>query len=117
MYISIALILIGLTLRIISIKHLGNNFSLRLEKPQTIVKTGIYKYVRHPSYVGSLMLISGIFLANQTVGFIYFVFVFFLSRIKQEEQILEFHYPEYQAYKKVTGGLFPKFYKIRKKVK
>ena len=33
------------------------------------------------------MLISGIFLANQTVGFIYFVFVFFLSRIKQEEHL------------------------------
>ena len=46
----IALIFIAAPIRFLAYKQLGQNFTFTLAKPKGLVKTGMYKYVRHPSY-------------------------------------------------------------------
>ena len=48
-------------LRVISYRQLGNQFTFQLavRKEHKLVTTGLYSVVRHPSYVGALMVIYG----------------------------------------------------------
>src|SRR6266498_1396694 len=55
---SFLLIVLGSTLRIYSIQTLGHYFTCNVEilKDHKLVTTGPYKYIRHPSYSGGIML-------------------------------------------------------------
>lgn len=44
------LIFIAAPIRLLAYKQLGQNFTFTLAKPKKLVKTGLYAYVRHPSY-------------------------------------------------------------------
>ncbi|KAK0612016.1 hypothetical protein B0T14DRAFT_531451 [Immersiella caudata] len=56
--IPIVLILgVGLPLRVIPFRTLGKSFTFTLAPPQNgLVKTGIYKYLQHPSYTGAAVI-------------------------------------------------------------
>ncbi len=109
-YIATIFILSGLVIRIIAIKQLKGNFTARLEKPKNLIITGLYKYIRHPCYTGSLLILVGITLLSVEIAILYLSFVFFHSRIITEEQILsKSYFKGYSDYKKKTGMFFPKF--------
>ena len=103
------LVLAGFAVRIVAIRTLKNCFSLTLTVPDRIVAAGIYRWVRHPSYVGSLMMIGGLALIDARIGLVYVAFLFFLSRALQEEQILSMR-PEYGAYCQRTGMFIPRIW-------
>ena len=48
----------GIILRILSLAKLGNNFSIFVEagEENSLVTGGLYRYIRHPLYLTSLML-------------------------------------------------------------
>ncbi|KAI0438203.1 hypothetical protein F4803DRAFT_535910 [Xylaria telfairii] len=48
---------VGIPLRLGSYAALGGNFTFALAEPNRLVTTGIYRYMRHPSYTGLLILI------------------------------------------------------------
>jgi len=96
----------GLILRWLAIRKLGRNFKLTLEKPDRIVTTGIYRYMRHPSYLGSLLIILGLSLIEPILGTVAISIAFFMARIVNEERTLNSE--EYQEYKKRTGMFSPK---------
>jgi protein-S-isoprenylcysteine O-methyltransferase Ste14 len=85
----------------------------RIIKPMKLVKKGIYKHIRHPMYLGSILSCFGIsLLLTKNIGVsIMFVVVltnFLLARIDQEEQMLVFNYGvEYIEYMKRTKMLIP----------
>lgn len=60
-WIGIVLILAGVALRWYSIAVLGRYFTrtVSLAPGQTVVDTGPYRYIRHPSYSGSLLSLLG----------------------------------------------------------
>ena len=60
-WIGIALMLAGVVLRWSSIAVLGRYFtrSVSLAPGQTVVERGPYRYIRHPSYSGSLLSLLG----------------------------------------------------------
>jgi len=87
-------------------RKLGRDFKLTLETPSQIVTTGIYRYMRHPSYFGSLLIILGLSLIETTLGIMAISLAFFLARIVNEERILNSN--KYHEYKKRTGMFFPK---------
>jgi protein-S-isoprenylcysteine O-methyltransferase Ste14 len=62
---GIALILIGVALRWWAIFTLGRYFTLdvAVRSTQTVVQSGPYRFVRHPSYTGILLILLGIALA------------------------------------------------------
>lgn len=105
------LILIGLLIRYISIKQMGN-FSLAVNDVDDIKVSGLYALVRHPSYVGSLFVFAGLILLSIHLALMYMVFVFYFARAIQEESIL-MNNDKYKEYVKQTGMFLPKF-KLRK---
>lgn len=85
---GIPLIVVGLVLRIVAMRTLGKHFNLRIEKPKVIIRKGIYKYVSHPSYWGSLMIILGASLLHPIAGIMLISWSFFYSRMVQENEFL-----------------------------
>jgi len=87
--------------------YLGKKFSLELKEQSDIVTKGAYKYVRHPSYIGSILIIAGLSLLWVPLAVTYLAFAFFLARAINEEEVLKQN-AEYKEYQKVTGMFFPK---------
>lgn len=111
------IIVIGLAFRIWAIRKLGKFFEpvVVIKKDQLIIKTGPYKYIRHPAYAsGYLSFIGcGIALGNWfgLILIMMLVFIGFYYRIKQEEKILLQGFGnEYRTYIKSTKKLIPFIY-------
>jgi len=113
-YVGLFLMLIGLLFRQWSIWVLGRFFStkVRIVNDHRIVRHGPYRYLRHPSYTGMLMLLLGLGLASRTwLGTIIILALFGLVigyRINVEENALKAEFgDEYIEYAKKTKRLFP----------
>ena len=110
------LLLLGLILRVLARKALGKHFSyaLRIIDDHTLVKHGIYKYIRHPAYSGYLLFYFGItLLFSSWYGFLIMLLLIpcFLYRIRiEEEMLLERLGAEYEAYKKGSKKMIPYLY-------
>jgi protein-S-isoprenylcysteine O-methyltransferase Ste14 len=52
---------LGLTLRVWAIAALGSAFrtTVEVEPGQSVVSTGPYTWIRHPSYAGLLLILAG----------------------------------------------------------
>lgn len=102
------LLLSGLILHWLAMRELGKDYKLALESPSRIVTKGVYKYVRHPYYVGSILSFAGLSLLYLPLAVTYLAFAFFLARATNEEKILGTN-PDYKEYKEKTGMFLPKF--------
>jgi protein-S-isoprenylcysteine O-methyltransferase Ste14 len=114
---GIVLIALGLLLRWIAIITLKHQFSVdvAIKKNHYIVRTGIYRFVRHPAYAGSLLSFLGLGLSFSNYLTILIIFVpicfAFLYRINVEEKALTAAFgDEYINYcastKKLIPGIF-----------
>ncbi|EAY11830.1 hypothetical protein TVAG_459020 [Trichomonas vaginalis G3] len=109
-YIGLSLIAIGLTIRFTAIIQAGKSFTHLIayyKRPEhKLITTGIYKYIRHPSYLGYLIFAVGtqIYLTNviSPIGFYIVLYLFFKDRIREEEIYLVEMFPEYAAYRART---------------
>lgn len=105
---------IGLVIRFISVMALSKQFStdVRVVKGHELITTGIFKYIRHPSYLGYLIIPLGIGIAFSNwiaVNLFFIPNIFAVAyRIKVEEKVLiESFGQEYEEYKKRTKLLIP----------
>ena len=104
----------GLAVRGIAILTLKKLFTVTvsIEKNHKIIDHGIYRYVRHPAYLGSLLICLGFGLAFENwisllIVFLPVLFVF-LNRIKIEEKVLADNFgDEYKKYALKTKRLIP----------
>jgi protein-S-isoprenylcysteine O-methyltransferase Ste14 len=91
---GILMITLGLVLRWIAIFSLGRQFTVDVAITQghQLIRTGIYKVLRHPSYAGSLLSFLGLGLAFSNYLSVVVIFVpicaAFLYRIHIEEKTL-----------------------------
>lgn len=105
--------LVGVGLRLFSIKVLGDAYShrVRTTSQQLIVSSGPYQYVRHPAYTGMLTAHLGFLCITQSpLGFAAFAILLLpaiLYRIHVEEVMLSQHIPEYQTYCQGRARLIP----------
>jgi protein-S-isoprenylcysteine O-methyltransferase len=103
----------GLVLRVWSMRVLGRDYtrSLRTRDTQAVIERGPYRIVRHPGYVGSILVWGGSRLSvNWLVAAVTVVVlvVVYAYRISAEEQMLVDHFGEsYRAYKARTWRLVP----------
>ncbi|WP_035086859.1 methyltransferase family protein [Aquimarina latercula] len=78
-----------------------------------LVKTGLYKFIRHPLYAGILYVVFGYGLYIGSVFKLIIattIYILFYFKTKyEEEKLLEF-FDEYKAYKVATGRFFPKIF-------
>ncbi len=109
-----AVLCLGFFVRYWSILTLGRHFrtTVEIEKGHTIVRTGPYKYVRHPSYSGIILFCTGYGLVSQNWLALGICALFptaaLLYRITvEEEAFLKEIGPAYKDYQQSTKKLIP----------
>jgi protein-S-isoprenylcysteine O-methyltransferase Ste14 len=112
-----ALFVAGIGLRVWAIRILGRlfTFEIGIRSEHKIVEEGPYRYIRHPSYTGYLILLAGMGIAYAslfaTLGMTGGALGFLLLRMRQEERMLIKHFGEpYREYMKRTKRLVPFVY-------
>ncbi len=104
----------GIILRLMAIKTLGKFFVMTIitQENQPVITTGPYRFIRHPSYLGGLLFITGTAIAlNSLPGAILMIissYLVILQRIRVEERylVLKLGQP-YLDYVNRTKKLFP----------
>jgi protein-S-isoprenylcysteine O-methyltransferase Ste14 len=116
-YIGLFLILIGMALRFISIWSLGRLFTVdvTIRDDHTVKKDGVYRLIRHPSYLGSLISFIGFGISlNNWISLLIIgilITIAMLYRIKIEERLLIQQFgSDYSDYMKRTWRLIPWIY-------
>jgi protein-S-isoprenylcysteine O-methyltransferase Ste14 len=115
-WIGVALFAIGGVLRMWPVFVLGRRFSglVAIQPGHTLVTTGIYSVIRHPSYLGLLVNALGWALAFRSgVGVLLVVLTIppLLARIHAEERLLQSQFgADYDAYRSRTSRLIPGVY-------
>lgn len=111
---GLVLIVCGLVVRWVAILTLKSQFTVdvAITEHHRLVTRGIYRYLRHPSYSGSLLSFLGLGLA--CVNYISILVIFtpicgaFLHRIRIEERVLADNFgAEYRNYCSSTKRLIP----------
>ena len=113
--IGLIMVLVGFSVRKTAKKTLGNYLSSRVNsiRKHKLVRNGIYRHIRHPMYLGAILLNLGAFLLLSMYGFL--VMLGFipcvLYRIRIEEKTLvEKFGKEYRDYMMKTKKIIPFFY-------
>ncbi len=116
---GIALMLVGIIFRQYSIRVLGKYFTTRVavQPGQTVVESGPYRWIRHPSYSGSLITVLGVALSFANwLSLIFVLLVPFLGysyRVWVEENTLVKSLGQpYRDYMKRTKRFIPYIYHI-----
>jgi protein-S-isoprenylcysteine O-methyltransferase Ste14 len=116
-WVGICLIMLGLAIRWVSIWRLWRYFTVdvAIRSDHRLVQTGIYRLIRHPSYLGSIVSFVGLGIAFcnwLTFALVLVpVTVSFMRRIQIEERALRERFgDEYVAYCERTKRLIPWVY-------
>lgn len=114
---ALSLFVTGLAIRWTAVIALGRSFSsnVAIHATQTVMKTGLYRWMRHPSYTGLILIFVAAGL--HTHNWIAFLIITvpttaaLLYRIQVEEIALREHFgEEYVAYSRQTRRLIPGVY-------
>ena len=115
--IGLSLFLLGLIIRWIAIIHLGRFFTVNvaIADDHQLITTGPYRYVRHPSYTGTLLIFLGFGLCMLNIFSLAAVFLpitaAFLWRMHVEELALKQAFGDrYIFYAASTRRLIPHLY-------
>jgi protein-S-isoprenylcysteine O-methyltransferase Ste14 len=115
-WLGVVLFAAGGALRLWPVFVLGNRFSglVAIQPGHTLVTTGIYAVIRHPSYLGLLVNSLGWALAFRSgVGVLLTALLVppLLARIHAEERLLSSQFGEaYDAYRVRTARMIPGLY-------
>ena len=116
-YIGLACLIFGLAIRWTAVVSLGRAFSanVAIRTEQRLKTSGLYRFVRHPSYFGLLLIIVAIGIhTHNWIGFAIAVIPSFAAlsyRIHVEESALKIAFgDEYETYSRRTKRLIPGVY-------
>lgn len=112
-YVSIPFLVIGVLVIAMGIIHLNDNLTAlpSPKKNAELISNGIYKYVRHPIYLGILISMFA-FSFYALCGFKLLIsflltLVFYFKSVLEEKYLVE-RFEAYQLYKENTGRFLPK---------
>jgi protein-S-isoprenylcysteine O-methyltransferase Ste14 len=116
-WLGVALYALGSILRIWPVYMLGHRFSglVAIQSGHTLLTTGIYRVIRHPSYLGMIILSLGWALAFRSITGVLIVVTLIpllIARIRAEEALLLDQFgPEYEDFRRQTPSrLIPGLY-------
>jgi protein-S-isoprenylcysteine O-methyltransferase Ste14 len=101
--------LAGMIFSIISLATLGRSFGI-LPEARELVTSGPYNKIRHPLYLGEILIVTGMVLPIFTwITLLMFAGYVLLQiwRTFNEEQALEKVFPQYRQYQEQTWRLIP----------
>jgi len=115
--VGLVLLVAGIAIRWMAIYTLGKYFTglIVIKSDHQLIRTGLYRYLRHPAYTGTLLAHLGLGLSfanwfSLGLSSIPYVFVA-LYRMRVEERALEDAFGgEYVAYAKTAKRLIPRLY-------
>lgn len=111
---GVAISALGLAIRITAMTRLGARFSPRiaLQRTHALETGGLYAYVRHPGYLGSMLAtLGGIFVFHSMLAWPLFAIMWIAEtlRARREEALLEARFGDaYRAWAMRTGRFLPK---------
>ncbi|MGZ5491897.1 MAG: methyltransferase family protein [Nitrososphaeraceae archaeon] len=110
-YVGAIVSILGFLIIVIAILQLNKNLTPfpTPKKNGALIKTGLYKYVRHPIYSGIFMAAIGIaFYTGSYWQFVisFMLLILFYYKSMYEESLLIEKYKDYENYKKVTRRFF-----------
>ena len=115
-WLGVVLFSAGAALRLWPVFILGRRFSglVAIQPEHTLVTTGIYSFIRNPSYLGMLVSTLGWALAfRSAIGVLLTALLIppLVARMRAEEKLLREHFgSEYDAYYAHTSRLIPGVY-------
>ena len=110
--VALVMILLGLSMTLLGVVSLGSSLSVNpVPKNEAVLrKTGVYSIVRHPIYLGILILGCGLTIPTGSflTLFAYLLLVVTLSfKARFEERLLLAKFPEYREYGSKIGRIVP----------
>ena len=111
--VAFLLMVLGLGLRSWAVKTLGRFFTwnVRVQDGQSVIRSGPYRFVRHPSYTGAFLTYFGTTLFLHAWWSAQLAIILlplaFLRRIRHEEALLLEELHDYGAYRKEVKALIP----------
>lgn len=115
-YIGLALYVVGCVVRVAPVFVLGRRFSglVAIQEGHELVTGGLYRVIRHPSYLGLLLILLGwalVFRSAPGVLVSLLIIPPLVARMNSEEALLESEFGErYAAYRRRTWRLVPFLY-------
>ncbi|GAB3760324.1 methyltransferase family protein [Spirosoma pomorum] len=113
-WLALVLTASGLILRVVSMRQLRTGYTrtLKVDAGQSLMTTGLYGVIRHPGYLGSLLvwLFFGLAIGNYLVFTLALLLMplVYAYRIRLEEQMLADEFgQQYVAYKRKSWRLIP----------
>ena len=104
----------GILIHFVAIKTMGEFFTrtLMITKNHSIIKTGIYEKIRHPGYLGTILIGIGFGLSSNNwilmfVILILLFFVYFYRIISEEKMLIKQFGKKYIDYQKNTWIIIP----------
>ncbi len=111
MHVGIIAMLAGAALVISGWKQIHKEYWSKEEGQGKLVRTGIYKYIRHPQYIGFFLITLGMMLEWATLPLIILyalLLVLYYRLAKREEKDMEKEFGnEYSEYRKNTKMFIP----------
>ena len=114
---GIFIIIVGLIIRIISIRTLKQYFTYSVAETENheLIEKGLYKFIRHPGYLGQLLIFTGISISLSNwlsvILMLLSTLIGYLNRIRVEENFMvEQMGVKYSDYQMRTKKLIPKIY-------
>ena len=111
---GVAITLAGIGVAIWARSYLGRNWSsaVTVKVGHELVRSGPYRFVRHPIYSGLLLALVGTALVRGTVcGFVALALVYAAWKIKsslEERMMIATFGAEYLEYARTTGAILPR---------
>jgi protein-S-isoprenylcysteine O-methyltransferase Ste14 len=119
---GVAVSVVGVIVFILAKTSLGEHYTPCFNSflPNQLVSHGIYKYIRHPIYLGNLLIFSGAFIASGSlwVGLNLMGIIWLYNRTAtiEEKKLIEV-FEDYKNYLESTGRFLPKIIPLRKTLK
>jgi protein-S-isoprenylcysteine O-methyltransferase Ste14 len=113
---GLALAVIGFTIILVALSTLRMSYSstLVVREDHQLITHGIYRFVRHPIYLGVILVLFGVpVYASSLLGLLIMSLLIpvFINRIKIEERLLTDEFGDaYRTYKDTTRKLIPFVY-------
>jgi len=112
-YVGVALFAAGAGVQLAAVRTLGRQYSVHvtLQNEHKLVQDGVYKAIRHPMYLGLMMIFAGVPLVFRSwlVFPVFLLFSLFVAwRIHNEEKLLREEFAaEFESYRRRTKLLVP----------
>jgi protein-S-isoprenylcysteine O-methyltransferase Ste14 len=115
-YLGVAIFIVGIVLRLAPVFVLGHRFSglVAIQQGHELVTGGLYRVIRHPSYLGLLLGLFGWALVfRSAIGVLVSLLLIppLVARMNSEEALLESEFgQQYADYRRRTWRLLPFLY-------